>query len=206
MKKLLSLLLCFALLLSLTPAAFADDETPEEAAPVEEELEEAPAEEAAPTPEETPEEEAPAPAEEPPAAPADEPASEEENEKEEPDDTDDGPEYGVQPAEEKTEDEEAPQEDEQTEDEEAPIEEISVLVRFSCDPRDAAVTVYEGTQRADGSWVKIGAASEGKCTLSNWLTAASTNSGSLVSMPASKLRRFPLFIPMPAPVKFAEPM
>ena len=43
-------------------------------------------------------------------------------------------------------------------------------------------------------------------TLSNWFVADSTISGSLVKMPVSKLRFCGLFMPIPAPVRFAEPM
>ena len=43
-------------------------------------------------------------------------------------------------------------------------------------------------------------------TLSNCSQAASINEASSVSIPASKLRRLLLFIPMPAPVRLAEPM
>jgi hypothetical protein len=160
-KKLLSLLLCLALLLSLTPAVYADDEMPEEPAPEEEVFEEAPAEEAEEPPAEEPDE----PAEEPPAeAASDETDGEEQTDSGE-DDTDGGPEYGVQPEEERTESEELPEEEEPSVEETPAEEQPGVLVRFSCDPGDTVVTVYEGTQRADGSWVKIGAATEGKCLL-----------------------------------------
>ena len=43
-------------------------------------------------------------------------------------------------------------------------------------------------------------------TESKWSMAASTRSGSSVRIPASKLRVRTLFIPRPAPVRFAEPM
>ena len=43
-------------------------------------------------------------------------------------------------------------------------------------------------------------------TESNWAMAAETRSGSLVQRPASKLRFPSLFMPMPAPVRLAEPM
>lgn len=43
-------------------------------------------------------------------------------------------------------------------------------------------------------------------TRSNWSMADSTRAGSLVRIPASKLRRRLLFMPMPAPVRLAEPM
>ena len=43
-------------------------------------------------------------------------------------------------------------------------------------------------------------------TKSNWFIAASTRAGLSVRMPASKLRVRVLFIPIPAPVRLAEPM
>ena len=43
-------------------------------------------------------------------------------------------------------------------------------------------------------------------TLSNCSQAASIKVGSSVRIPASKLRRLLLFIPIPAPVRLAEPM
>lgn len=43
-------------------------------------------------------------------------------------------------------------------------------------------------------------------SVSNCSMAGYTSSGSLVRIPASKLRRKLFFMPMPAPVKFAEPM
>ena len=43
-------------------------------------------------------------------------------------------------------------------------------------------------------------------TLSNCSMAASIREGSLVRIPASKLRRSALFMPMPAPVRLAEPI
>ncbi len=43
-------------------------------------------------------------------------------------------------------------------------------------------------------------------TPSKWSAAASTNAGSSVNIPASKFRPFSLFIPMPAPVRFADPI
>ena len=43
-------------------------------------------------------------------------------------------------------------------------------------------------------------------TSSNCCIALSTRSGSVVSMPDSKLRVFSPFIPSPAPVRFAEPI
>ena len=43
-------------------------------------------------------------------------------------------------------------------------------------------------------------------TLSRWSAAASTKGGSFVSIPASKLRFSSPFIPIPAPVRLAEPM
>ena len=43
-------------------------------------------------------------------------------------------------------------------------------------------------------------------TESNWFMAASTSSGSSVRMPASKFLVRVLFIPIPAPVRLAEPI
>lgn len=43
-------------------------------------------------------------------------------------------------------------------------------------------------------------------SVSNCSMAGCTSAGSLVRIPASKFRRKLLFMPMPAPVKFAEPM
>lgn len=43
-------------------------------------------------------------------------------------------------------------------------------------------------------------------TASNWSAAASTNVGSSVRIPASKLRVEAPFMPSPAPVRLAEPM
>ena len=161
MKKLLAMLLILALMLSLTPAAFAD-ETPEETAPIEEQVEEPveepieepveePTEEPAEEPTEEPVEE---PSEEPAEDPADDPAEVPAPGTDKPAEqgdpagqdgdvpgTDDGPEYGVQPAEEQAAEEKKPAE--QQEDAEAP-EEQNVLVRFRCEPPEAAVAVYDG--------------------------------------------------------------
>lgn len=150
MKKLLAMLLILALMLSLTPAAFAD-ETPEEIAPIEEQVEEPteePVEEPAEEPTEEPVEE---PAEDPADDPAEDPAPGADTPAEQSDpagqdgdvsEPDDGPEYGVQPAEEQTAAEEEKQA-EQREDAE-PEEAQSVLVRFCCDPPEADVAVYDG--------------------------------------------------------------
>ena len=43
-------------------------------------------------------------------------------------------------------------------------------------------------------------------TASNWFIACSTIEGASVSMPASKLRLSSLFMPIPAPVRFALPI
>lgn len=40
----------------------------------------------------------------------------------------------------------------------------------------------------------------------DYIIAASTSVGSFVRMPVSKFLLCPLFMPIPAPVKFAEPM
>ena len=150
MKKLLAMLLILALMLSLTPAAFAD-ETPEETAPIEEQVEEQveePVEEPAEEPTEEPVEE---PAEDPADDPAEDPAPGADTPAEQSDpagqdgdvsEPDDGPEYGVQPAEEQTAAEEEKQA-EQREDAESE-EAQSVLVRFCCDPPEADVAVYDG--------------------------------------------------------------
>ena len=157
MKKLLAMLLILALLLSLTPAAFAD-ETPEETAPIEEAVEEPveeapeePAEEPVEEPTEEPvEEPAEEPAEDPADDPAEDPASGTDTPAEQSDpagqdgdvqETDDGPEYGVQPAEEQAAEQE--KQAEQQEDAE-PAQAQNVLVSFRCDPPEADVAVYDG--------------------------------------------------------------
>lgn len=157
MKKLLSLLLCLALLLALTPAAFADGELPEDEAPAEEEAYEEPAEE---EPYEEPAEDEPA--EEPDQAPAEETAPEEPLE-------DDGPEYGVEPEEEAAKREQAQQqaqaEAEEPIDEAQPQADAAVWVSFVCDPQEAEVTVYDALPLPSGGWNRICTATGGGCLL-----------------------------------------
>ena len=172
MKKLLAMLLILALMLSLTPAAFAD-ETPEEPAPVEEAAAEEAAEDPAEAPEEEPEDPSAGPGDEEagePEAPADDtpPAGQEENLGTDGKDAeaDDGPEYGVQPDEESPEPEEEKEEAPQEAQEDGEAEEPqSVLVTFLCDPADAVVTVYDGRPKADGTWTRIGTAADGTMLL-----------------------------------------
>ena len=133
MKKLLAMLLILALMLSLTPAAVAD-ETPEETAPIEAASAE-PVEEPAEDPADDPAED-PAPGTDEPAEQGD-PAGQDGDVSEQ----DDGPEYGVMPAEEQAAESEKPAE--QQEDAEPP-EAQNVLVRFRCDPPEAVVAVYDG--------------------------------------------------------------
>ena len=158
MKKLLSLLLCLALLLSLSPVAFADDEFPEEPAPYED---------AEPVEEPDPVEEEPEPpADEPSDPPADEPADDPsddpaggEDEGDVPGDppAEGEPEYGCEPGEDDPAGDTGLEEDEQGEEPETEEAQtpLFVLVSFICDPQETDVTIFDSVQLPDGSWKEL---------------------------------------------------
>ena len=149
MKKFLALLLCLALMLALTPAAFAD-EMPEEDfsgwadddfGDYGEYDEDQP--------------------DEPPDESFDDPGDETGEETDDPEE-DDGLEYGVMPADEMPE-EELPEDAWQ--DDGTAGEPQSVLVTFLCDPPETHIVVYDGNPLADGSWKAIGTVSGGTIVL-----------------------------------------